>query len=167
MTSAAAVAGGFVLAGQLGGYAVDDDTRQRLRSLSDKEYVILQAAARRILAPDRSGAPSADDIGVSMYVDGWLAEADRAIRRDFGRLLRLVEHGTPLFSGRRRRFTDLPAADQDAHLRALSHSSIGVVREGFAALKSMCMMGYWRDPRTFAICGYEGPVVPRGWTGGE
>src|SRR5207249_4878815 len=107
-------------------------------------------AARRILSADGT-APTADEIGVAAYVDGWLAEAPALVQRDFGRLLGIVEHGTPLWSGRRRRFTDLSPADQDAHLERLAQSSIGALREGVAALKSLCMLGYYRDPRTWAI----------------
>ncbi|HJZ87437.1 MAG TPA: gluconate 2-dehydrogenase subunit 3 family protein [Polyangia bacterium] len=156
-----------LVSGQLGGYALDPATRRRLRALGVKEYVVLRAAARRILAADQPGAPSADEVGVADYVDGWLADADPATRRDFGRLLGLLEHGTPLIAFRRRRFTDLDPAAQDAYLRDFSHSRLSALREGFAALKSLCMLGYYRDPRTWAVCGYEGPTVPRGWAGGE
>src|SRR5262249_26094969 len=167
LASGVAALGGAVLVGQWGTYTVDDETRRRLRSLSVKQYVIVAAAARRILLPDLGGAPTSDEIGVAKYIDGVLAGADPKVRPDVGRLLGVVEHGTALLSGRRRRFTDLPAADQDAHLRSLEQSSIGVLREGFGALKSLCMMGYYRDPRTWPLCGYEGPTVPPGWAGGE
>jgi hypothetical protein len=166
IASGAAALGAAVLVGQVGGYSLDDETRRKLRALTPGKYVVLAAAARRILAADGT-APTADQIGVAGYIDGWLHEAPTLVRRDFGRLLGVVEHGTPLWSGRRRRFTDLSAADQDAHLERLSHSSIGALREGMAALKSLCMLGYYRDPRTWAICGYEGPTVPPGWAGGE
>ena len=167
LASGAAALGGAVLIGQMGSYALDDETRRSLRALSVKQYLILSAAARRVLAADAAGAPTADEIGVPAYVDAWLADAAPQVRRDFGRLLGVVEHGTPLWSGRRRRFTDLPVADQDAHLAHLSQSSIGALREGMAALKSLCMFGYYRDPRTWTLCGYEGPVVPPGWAGAE
>jgi gluconate 2-dehydrogenase subunit 3-like protein len=165
--SGAAAVGGAVLLGQVGGYSIDEETRRKLRVLSAKQFVILAAAARRILAPDGLPAPSSDEIGVPAYVDGWLAEAAPDMQRDFGRLLGVIEHGTPLWSGRRRRFTDLTTAQQDAHLETLGRSSISTLREGIGALKSLCMLGYYRDPRTWPICGYDGPSVPPGWTGGE
>jgi hypothetical protein len=34
------------------------------------------------------------------------------------------------------------------------------MRAGFQALKGLVMMGYYRDPRTFRILGYKGPLVP-------
>ena len=164
--SGAAALGGAVLLGQVGGYSIDEETRRKLWVLSPKQFVILAAAARRILAPD-GAAPTSDEIRVPAFVDGWLFEAAPDVQRDFGRLLGVIEHGTPLWSGRRRRFTDLTAAQQDAHLETLSKSSISTLREGMGALKSLCMLGYYRDPRTWPICGYDGPSVPPGWTGGE
>lgn len=166
VASGAAALGGVVLSGQLGGYRLDDETRRKLRTLSPKHFVILAAAARRILATD-GAAPSSDEIAVPAYVDGWLAEAAPEVQRDFGRLLGVIEHGTPLWSGRRRRFTDLSASEQDAHLESLAHSRMATLREGMGALKSLCMLGYYRDPRTWPVCGYDGPTVPPGWTGGE
>jgi hypothetical protein len=165
--SGMAVAGGALLAGQLQHYSLDEPSRNGLRVLSVKEFVILRAAARRILASDEQPAPSPDEIGVAGYIDRWLAGAPAQVRRDFGRLLRVVEHSTPLYAHRRRRFSDLDEHDQDAHLHALSESSLAVLREGFVALRSLCMLGYYSDPRTWPILGYDGPVVPRGWAGGE
>jgi hypothetical protein len=165
--AATAALGIAVAVGQMGEYALTPDERRRLRSLGVKELVILRAVARCILAPDSSGAPTADQIGVAEYVDGWLADADPPLARDFGRLLRLVEHGTPLLYGRRRRFTDLDLRSQTDYLLQWSRSRLPLLREGLFALRSLCVMGYYRDPRTWPLCGYEGPVVPRGWSGGE
>jgi hypothetical protein len=41
-----------------------------------------------------------------------------------------------------------------------------LLRGGFAGLKSLVFMGYYRDPRTWKILGYAGPWVgrpERGW----
>jgi hypothetical protein len=86
--AATAALGVAVAVGQMGEYALAPDERRRLRSLGIKELVILRAVARCILAPDGAGAPTADQIGVAEYVDGWLADADPPLARDFGRLLR-------------------------------------------------------------------------------
>jgi hypothetical protein len=162
--AAAAVA---VLLGQLGPYPLDERTRARLRALSPGEYVVVRAFARRVLMPDQAGAPDADALEVALGVDAWIAGAAPALRRDLRRLLGLVEHGTPLLLGRRRRFSDLRGNEQDAYLAGWAHSRLSVLREGFGALKALCMMAYYRDPRAWAVCGYEGPIVPRGWAGAE
>ena len=44
-------------------------------------------------------------------------------------------------------------------LRGLESSWLDELRAGFQALKSLVMMGYYRDPRTFAILEYGGPFV--------
>jgi hypothetical protein len=153
--------------GQFGPYPLDEEARRRLRVLGAKDLVVLRALARRILAPDTApgerSVPTPDELGVAEYVDGWLAGADAATRRDVPRLLGVIEHGTPLLGGHRRRFTDLPPAQQDAYLLNFSTSRIGLLREGFSAIKALCLMGYYRDPRTWPLCGYEGPVVPPGY----
>jgi len=159
--------GGAILSGQLGTYRLDEETRRRLRALTTKQFVVLEVLARRVLAADRPGAPSPDQLGVAAWIDEWLLDADPATRKDVGRMLELVEHATPLVAWRRRRFTDLEPAAQDAYLAGLAQSRIAAVREGMAALKTLCMMGYYRDPRSWAIVGYDGPTVPRGWAGGE
>jgi hypothetical protein len=164
---AIAAGGAALLWGQAGKYAVDDSVLLRLRAFSAREYVIFRAAARRILAPDENGVPSADELGVAEYADAWLSEADEWTRKDFSRLLSMVEHGTPFFGRFRKRFTDLPKEAQDEYLSHLSQSSIAIVRQGMAGLKSLCLMGYYRDARSWAILGYEGPIVQKGWAGGE
>src|SRR5262249_6242179 len=98
LASGAAVLGGAILIGQVGNYALDDQTRRTLRVLSVKQYLILRAAARRLLAADVVGAPTADEIGVPAYIDAWLVDAAPQVRQDFVRLLGVVEHGTPLWS---------------------------------------------------------------------
>jgi hypothetical protein len=72
-----------------------------------------------------------------------------------------VEQLAPLAAGFARRFTELSASDQDDVLAGLEESRIDVVRAGFQAMKSLVMMGYYRDPRTFAILGYGGPLLSR------
>jgi len=74
-------------------------------------------------------------------------------------MLRVTEHLAPVGSGYLRRFTALKPAEQDHVLAALESSSIDTLRAGFMALKSLVMMGYYRDPRTFAILDYRGPLL--------
>ena len=151
-----------------GGYDVPPG--QRLVTLSGWQFVVLQHAARRIAAPDRADGsiPSADDLGVAAFVDGWLARMRSDVRRDFGRFLAYVEHLAPLREGYGSRFTKLDAAAQDRVLAATEASSSDLLRAGFDGLKSLVLMGYYRDPRTWGIVGYDGPLVgrpPDGWGG--
>ncbi|MGH7296060.1 MAG: hypothetical protein ACRELB_14050, partial [Polyangiaceae bacterium] len=100
------------------------------------------------------------------FVDGWVARMPARMRRDLGRLLGYVEHVAPLGVACSSRFTRLGAADQDSVLASLEASSVDLLRAGFDGLRSLVFLGYYRDARTWAIVGYDGPLVGRpsgGW----
>ncbi len=163
----AALAAGGLFAWQTGGYDVSDDTVAKLRALSPKEYLIVAAIAARILRVDAADMPSAGDVDVALFIDGLVARLDAANRTDLRRLLQLVEHAFPRSGGHAARFTRLDGVAQDAVLDAMMTSSVDLVRGAFEALKSLCVMGYFRDARTWAGLGYDGPTVgrpARGWS---
>jgi hypothetical protein len=160
------VAGGAVAVARTGGYAVPAGVR--LVVLRPWQFVVVQHAARRNVAPDRAGegAPSADDLEVAAFVDRWLEYLPRTLRRDFGRLLALLEHLAPLAVGATRRFTRLSPGEQDRVLASLEASPSDQLRAGFDGLRSLVFLGYYRDPRTWPAIGYDGPLVRRpegGW----
>jgi Gluconate 2-dehydrogenase subunit 3 len=163
----AGLAGAFVLGSaavlgrQLGGYALDAATAGRLRALSPKEYLVMQAVARRVLAADADDAPSADAVEVALAVDAYVAKLPAPVQREVGALLQLVEHGSGLLRLRASRFTRMSAAEQDATLRDWESSSLTVRRRGFQALRTLAFLGYWRDDRTWPLIGYTGPMLPR------
>jgi hypothetical protein len=151
------------------GYALPPG--QRLTTLSAWQYVVVQSAARRIAAPDdaRDGAaiPTADELDVAGFVDGWLAKMRPDMRRDFGRFLAYLEHLAPLRVGSASRFTRLPPEVQDRVLASIEASPVDLLRAGFDGLKALVFMGYYRDARTWGVLGYDGPLVGRpdvGWT---
>jgi hypothetical protein len=162
------VLGGAVMAfARTRGYAVSPS--RKLAVLTPWQFVVVQHAARRIAAPDRAGddsIPDPDDLDVAGFVDGWLARMPERLRRDLGRFLAYVEHVAPIGAGVVTRFTRLPGADQDRVLAALQSSSSDLLRAGFEGLRSLVFLGYYRDPRTWKIIGYDGPFVGRpqpGW----
>lgn len=157
-----ALLGAAALVGrQLSGYHVDAATARRLRVLSVKEYLVMQAVARRVLAPDGDDAPSADTVQVALGVDTYLDRLPPYVQRDVGALLQLVEHGSALFRLRATRFTRMAADEQDATLADWERSSLTVRRRGFQALRTLAFLGYWRDDRTWPLIGYSGPMLPR------
>jgi len=167
LAGTAALAAGAVLAWQTSGYEVPDATARTLIALSAKEYLVVAAVAARILRSDGADFPSADDVDAALFIDKMVARVDPANRTDLLRLLHLLEHVIPLQSGRAGRFTRLDGAGQDAVLTAMMTSPVGLVRGAFEALKSLCVMAYFRDPRTWGAIGYDGPLVGRpreGWT---
>jgi hypothetical protein len=148
------------------GYVLPGD--RTLAALSPWQFIVLQHAARRIVAPDRPGEaiPSADDLDVAGFVDGWLARMDARTRRDLGRFLAVLEHVAPIGLGLGTRFTRLGESDQDRVLASLEASSSDLLRAGLDGLRSLVFMGYYRDARTWGLLGYDGPLVNRpagGW----
>ncbi len=158
IAGAALLAVGATVGKHLTGYALDGAIAARLRTLSPKEYLILAAACRRLLAADEPGAPSPDEVGAALVIDGYLAGLPDEIVSDVKALLHLIEHTPFLFHGKPSRFTRLDAGGQDAVLRGYAESRLDVKRRGFQALKSLAVLGYWGDPRTFALIGYPGPM---------
>jgi hypothetical protein len=155
------LASGAIAVVRTRGYELPKEVEGRLKTFSVWQYVVMAAVARRIAAPDESDAPSADDVGVVDFLDGYLANMPEALRRDFLRLLAFVEHVAPLGSKLASRFTRLSGTDQDRVLAWMESNSEGMLRGGFDALKSCVFMGYYRDPRTWKVIGYAGPFVTK------
>jgi hypothetical protein len=166
--AAALILGGSAVARvRTSGYALPAD--RTLRAFSPWQFIVVQHAARRITAPDRPGdasIPTSDLLDAAGFVDGWVARMDARVRRDLGRFLGYLEHVAPLAAGHGARFTRLSDAGQDEILAGLEASSSDLLRAGFDGLRSLVFMGYYRDPRTWNIARYDGPLIDRptgGW----
>lgn len=156
--------GGLAVAGALGvvrssGYVGPNGAAPV--ALSKAEWDTVQALARRIAATDGPDAPSADDVDVVGFVDGYIASMDAPVRKDLLQFLGYIEQVAPLSLGLFSRFTRLDPAQQDRVLAALESSSSDLFRGGFQGVKALMFMGYYRDPRTWKIIGYDGPQVGR------
>jgi Gluconate 2-dehydrogenase subunit 3 len=160
--------GGAVAAVRTHGYAVPAERAARLVALAPWQLVVVEHAARRIAAPDDPrGVVTPDDVDVAGFVDGYVAGMPGPTRADFLRLLGYLEHLAPTALALGARFTRLAPNEQDRVLAALEASSQELLRAGFAGLKALVYMGYYRDPRTWNILGYDGPLVrrpPVGWS---
>jgi len=162
-------AGGALAAVRTRGYDVAADRAAALLALAPWQLVVVEHAARRICAPDREddrSIPTPDDVDVAGFVDLYVARLPDDMRSDVLALFGYVEHIAPIRVGLASRFTQLDIDDQDKVLAAMESSSIDLLRGGFAGLKSLVFMGYYRDPRTWKILGYAGPWVGRpaaGW----
>ena len=166
MGGALVAAGSVVAFVRTRGYDVPADRASKLLAFAPWQFIVVEHVARRIAAPDRDGVPTADDVDVAGFIDAYVARMHPSLRRDLLRLLGYVEHLAPIASGLSSRFTRLGATDQDKVLAALEASSQDLLRGGFDGLKSLVFMGYYRDARTWAILGYDGPLVDRptgGW----
>jgi len=155
-----AALGGAVALFRASGYEALPSSAGNLRVLAPWQYAVVRAVARRMVASDRAeGAPSPDDVGVAEFVDDYLLGMRAALRRDVFRLLAYIEQLAPIGAGYKQRFTELLPDEQDEVLLALEASRFDQLRAGFQAMKSLVMMGYYRDARTFSILGYGGPFV--------
>ena len=151
------------------GYDVPEARAKTLVAVAPWQLVLLEHAARRITASDRPGdasIPTSDAVDVAGFVDAYVAKMPAPLRRDLLRFMGYVEHVAPLGIAALSRFTRLSARDQDRVLASLEASDSELLRGGFAGLKAVVFMGYYRDARTWRILGYEGPLVGRpaaGW----
>jgi len=161
------LAGAFLLSGavivgrHVGGYRLDPALSAGLKILSPKEALIFLVAARRLVAADGPDAPPLDELSALRFVDGYLAKLSEPMRDDVKALIMLVEHGSGVFRGSTKRFTSMSIDEQDACLRDWESSRLVVRRQGFQALKTMALLAYWRDDRTWVLLGYGGPLVKR------
>lgn len=130
-------------------------------SLAPWEWIVVRALARRVCAPDREGVVLPDDTDVVGFVDAYASKMPRRMRRDLGRFLGVIEHVAPVGIGSATRFSLLPPLDQDRVLAKLEASDSGLFRGGFSGVKALLFMGYYRDPRTWSVIGYDGPLVNR------
>ena len=148
------------------------EPRTKLRFFTAAEYSIWAAVADRVLATDATAAtaepeqigtagtaPSPADIDVAGKADAFLAPLPASDAKDLKQLLALFDNA--LFSfvsgGPARPFTQMSAAEQDAHLLGWQTSRLAIKRTGFQAMKRLCCALYFSQPATYASVGYSGP----------
>lgn len=124
------------------------------------ERAVVRHLARRVCAADRPGVVTPDETDVVGFVDAYLPTMPKNLRRDLFRFLRFVEQVAPIGVGYASRFTKLAPEEQDKVLASLESHSNELLRGGFEAVKALLFMGYYRDPRTWSVIGYDGPRVP-------
>jgi hypothetical protein len=133
-----------------------DDVGEGDFTLSKREHAILTALALCILKgaepdPARDGA-----LAQRAFIARYLGYLDEALRSDVRSLLSLLEF-YPVLTGGFSRFTKLTPDRQAAILRSWEVSSYALLRQGFAAVKSMCLLAHYQDARSFPSIGYDGP----------
>lgn len=129
-----------------------------LSVLSESEAVTLRAVALRIL-DGADPSPSTDGgAAICQFADRYLQSLPTGLRRDLRALLHLVEL-YPLLTLKLARFSHLRLDEQDAMLSSWQDSRVGLFRQGFQGLKSLCCLAHYQDARSFASIHYSGPLV--------
>lgn len=143
-----AVGGSLLRSCRAGGAAV---AHQRV------EEGILDALADAFFAAPGMPTPSA--LGAGRYARVFVAQLPAEAQWQLGGLLRLIEWGGLLFTGRR--FTLLDLDRRREVLSRLATSSVQPMRLAVVALKQVCAMGTFRHPATWTVLGYDGPSLQR------
>jgi hypothetical protein len=151
------------------------ESAAQLKFFSPAEYSIWAAVAERILAWDatpttaeearltgfveRPAAPSPAQLDVAAKADAFLSPLPPSDAKDLKQLLTLFDNAlfSLLTGGPATPFTQMSAAQQDAHLHAWQTSRLAIRRTGFQAMKRLCAAIYFGAPETFASVGYPGP----------
>lgn len=144
-----------------GDAALDDASRAKLIALAPWQLIVVKHLARRVCAADQAGVVTSDETDVAGFVDAYVAKMPPKLRRDLLRFLQYIEQLAPVAIGMTSRFTQLSPPDQDKVLASIESSSIELLRGGFDGVKALLFMGFYRDPRTWTVIGYDGPRVGR------
>jgi len=115
------------------------------------------ALAGRIVPEEGPGAPGAKSDATVAAAELFLASQDEAARSKLGLLLKVFEWGAAFRFGRR--FTHLPAGEQDAYMQAWERSRIQLLRFGFSSLRNLVLLSFYTRPDSWPMIGYPGPVL--------
>ena len=60
-----------------------------------------------------------------------------------------------------KRFSRMTDAQKDASLEAWMTSRLALRRMAFLALRNLALLGYYSQPETWPLIGYQGPLIER------
>ena len=125
------------------------------------ETEILTQLMQRMTDTGLPDAPRVRDTHAVATVDAVCRGLDPAVSGVLPLALRLFEWGPLLFDWRLSRFTQLPAAEQDASLRGWMTSRLALRRAAFLGVRNLCFMGWYSQPEVWPLIGYQGPLLRR------
>ena len=104
-----------------------------------------------------------DHIDLCAAVEQRILTLDPSMRREVVGALYFFDHPITgmLLSGRPRRFSTLPAGEQDAMLREWERSSLGLRRTVYQALRRLVLSTWYAHPASHAAIGYLPPLFTR------
>ena len=135
------------------------------RFFDDAETEILTQLMQRMVETGLPDAPRVRDTRAVATVDAVCRGLDPAVSGVLPLALLLVEWGPLLFDLRFARFTTLGADEQDASLRSWMTSRLALRRTAFLGLRNLCFLGWYSQPESWSLIGYQGPLLRRAAAG--
>jgi len=135
------------------------------RFFDEAETEILTQVMQRMVETGLPDAPRVRDTRAVATVDAVCRGLDPAVSGVLPLALLLFEWGPPLFDLRFARFTTLGPDEQDASLRSWMTSRLALRRTAFLGVRNLCFLGWYSQPETWSLIGYQGPLLRRAAAG--
>jgi hypothetical protein len=129
------------------------------RFFAAHEREILTQIVERMVETGIPEAPRVRETRAVETIDGLCRQLGSEVAGPLTLALRLFEYGPILFDLTFSRFTRMSAAQQDASLAAWMQSRLALRRQAFLALRNLSLLGYWSQPETWPLIGYQGPLL--------
>jgi hypothetical protein len=128
------------------------------------ETEILTQIVERMVDTGEPDAPAVRDTRAVATIDAFCRQLDPEITGPLPLVLRLFEYGPIVFDLSFSRFSRMSDAQKDASLEAWTTSRLGLRRMAFLALRNLALLGYYTQPETWPLIGYQGPLIERSET---
>jgi len=132
------------------------------RFFGPAETEILTRIAERVCDTGDPAAPPLRETGAIASIDAFCRSLDPELTGQLPLALRLFEWGPFLFDWTFTPFTRMSDAERDASLRAWMTSRLAIRRQAFLAVRNLCLLGFYSQPETWRMIGYQGPLLRAG-----
>jgi hypothetical protein len=124
------------------------------------ETEILTQIVERMVETGEPAAPRVRDTAAVPTIAALCQRLDPGVVGQLSLALRLFEYGPILFDFTFARFSQMTPDQRDASLECWMRSRLAIRRLAFLALRNLSMLGYWSQPETWPLIGYQGPLLP-------
>jgi hypothetical protein len=125
------------------------------------ETEILTQIVERMVDSGEPGAPAVRETRSVATIDALCRRLDPGISGTLPLALRLFDYGPILFDLSFSRFSRMSDEQKDASLDAWLTSRLALRRTAFLALRNLAFLGYYSQPETWPLIGYQGPLIER------
>lgn len=132
------------------------------RFFDEQETEILTQIVERMVDSGEPGTPAVRETRSVATIDAFCRQLDPGITGALPLALRLFEYAPMLFDLSFSRFSRMTDAQKDASLEAWMTSRLALRRMAFLALRNLAFLGYYSQPETWPLVGYQGPLLEEG-----